>query len=124
MKYPINYYAKALAEAIISQKGNAGQIGRNFIAILKKNGDGTHARNIIAETERLLRVKDGTKKIVLTSARLLKKTPKDILGGILGPNDVCETEVHPELIAGLTVTINDDFRFDGSLKGKLDKLFG
>jgi F0F1-type ATP synthase delta subunit len=31
--------------------------------------------------------------------------------------------VRPELVAGLTITINDDLRFDGSLKGKIDKLF-
>lgn len=123
MKYPIYCYAKALAEAVVSKKGNAGQIERNFIAILKKNGDESHARKIIEESERFLRRKDGTKKIVLSSARPLKKSPKEVLGGILGPEDVCETGVHPELIAGMTLTINDDFRFDGSLKGKIDKLF-
>ena len=123
MKYSIHCYATALAEAIVSEKGNAGHIGKNFIAILKKNGDGSHAKKIIDETERFLRKNDGTKKIVLTSARPLKKTPKEILGGMLGPKDVCKTAIRPELVAGLTIAINDDLRFDGSLKGKIDKLF-
>ena len=123
MKYPIDSYAKALAAAIASQKGNAGQIEGNFVAILKKNGDESHAKKIVREAERFLRKGDGTKKIMLASARQLKKSPKEILGTTLGPEDACETEILPELIAGLTITINDDFRFDGSLKGKLDKIF-
>ena len=123
MKYPINCYAKALAEIIASQKGNAGQIERNFIAILKKNGDVSHAWKIIHETERFLRKKDGTRKVIVRSARPLQRAPKDILGGTLGLGDVYETAVQPELIAGLTISINDDLRFDGSLKGKIDKLF-
>ena len=123
MKYPINSYAKALAEAILSKDGNAKQIEKNFIAILKKNGDESHAWKIIKESERFLRKKDGTKKIVLRSARPLKKSPEDILGEMLGPEDVCEMAVSPDLISGMTITVNDDLRFDGSLKGKIDKMF-
>jgi len=123
MKYPINSYAKALAEAILSKDGNSKQIEKNFIAVLRKNGDESHAWKIIKESEIVLRKKDGTKKIVLRSARPLKKSPKDILGEMLGPEDVCEVAVSPDLIAGMTITVNDDLRFDGSLKGKIDKMF-
>ena len=123
MKYPINSYAKALAEAILSKDGNSKQIEKNFIAVLRKNGDESHAWKIIKESEIVLRKKDGTKKIVLRSARPLKKSPKDILGEMLGPEDVCEVAVSPDLIAGMTITVNDDLRFDGSLKGKIDKIF-
>ena len=89
MKYPIDSYAKALAAAIASQKGNAGQIEGNFVAILKKNGDESHAKKIVREAERFLRKGDGTKKIMLASARQLKKSPKEILGTTLGPEDAC-----------------------------------
>ena len=123
MKYPINSYAKALAEAILSKDGNSKQIEKNFIAVLRKNGDESHAWKIIKESEIVLRKKDGTKKIVLRSARPLKKSPKDILGEMLGPEDVCEVAVSPDLRAGMTITVNDDLRFDGSLKGKIDKIF-
>jgi len=124
MKYSVHYYAKAIAEVVASKKVSAAQIERNFAAILKKNGDESRAGKIVREAERLLRRKDGTKKIVLASARPLKKSAKEILGGMLGSGDACETAIRPELIAGITVAINDEFRFDGSLKGKIDKMFG
>jgi len=123
MKYPINHYARALAEIIASKKEHVAHIEKNFIAILKKNGDEMYAKKILEESERLLRKKDGTKKIILGSARPFVKHPKDILGNLLGSNDVCETVIRPELVAGITITVNDELRFDGSLKGKLDKMF-
>ncbi len=124
MKYPIHSYAKALSEVIASKKESSAHIEKNFIAILRKNGDEMYAKKILEESERLLRKKDGTKKIVLASARPLKESSHTILGDVLGKNDVCKTVIRPDLVAGVTITINDDLRFDGSLKGKLDKMFG
>lgn len=123
MKYPIHLYASALSEAIATKEEKSGKIAPNFISLVVKNGDEAHAAKIVEECESLLRKKDGTKKFVLGFARENRKHPRDILGDAIGPNDVCESVISPELIAGMTITVNDDLRFDGSLKGKLDKMF-
>jgi F0F1-type ATP synthase delta subunit len=122
MKYSINSYAKALAGAIQFSNHNS-QIGENFLSVLKKNRDENYAKKIIEETEKILRQRDNSKKFVITLARSSDKNPKELLKDILTENDSCEVKLKPELIAGMTIKINDNFYFDGSLKGKLDKLF-
>jgi F0F1-type ATP synthase delta subunit len=122
MKYSINSYAKALADAIYFSNNNS-QIGENFLNVLKKNRDENYAKKIIEETEKILRQRDNSKKFVITFARSSDKNPKELLKDILTENDSYEIKVRPELIAGMTIKINDNFYFDGSLKGKLDKLF-
>jgi F0F1-type ATP synthase delta subunit len=125
MKYPVAIYAKALSLAII-EAGPAGEDGvvRNFTELLRKNGDGAGAKKIIKEAWRVVRAKQGLREVVLESARPLSEKHGKSLRGFAGPKDAVVERVNVELIAGVRIVVNDEREFDGSLQGKLNKLFG
>ncbi len=125
MKYSPRLYAAAFADIASRKLGAAEQakIVKNFLAVILKNNDTHELKKILAETDRLLREKTGTRKVVLETARDLKPSPQAILKHFLKKSDVVETNINPDLIAGLRLTINDQEQFDGSLKRKIDKLF-
>jgi F0F1-type ATP synthase delta subunit len=124
MKYPVRTYAKALSEAMIMTHGkSAGEIQKNFLELLRRSGDEAHLAKILEETERLLRAKDGTKKFTVRIARAQKKSAREFVKHLIGPNDAVEEVVDPSLVAGMKVVVNDEVVFDGSLRSKLDKLF-
>jgi F0F1-type ATP synthase delta subunit len=57
-------------------------------------------------------------------ARKQKLSARELAAHLMGPHDAAAQEIDPSLIAGVKVIINDEREFDGSLKTKLDRLFG
>lgn len=124
MKYKPTIYAQALAEAIIENKGKGeAEMLKNFLALVRRNGDESQLRKIVDEADRLIRRSTGVRKVVVESARPLKKPAATLLKNFLKEGDVVQEKVNPELVAGMRITLDDELQFDGSLKGKLDKLF-
>lgn len=128
MKYPAHIYAKALAEVIVGAKGKSEKVQdaivANFIALVRRNGDEAHLRKLVEEAARFTRGKSGVRKVTIGSARSLTPARKKALQHFINSGDVVEEVIDPELVAGVKVIVNDELQFDGSLKGKLDKLFG
>jgi F0F1-type ATP synthase delta subunit len=125
MKYKPELYAKAFARAAEGPLSPAAEkkLVENLIATATKNGDRNALPKILAEAEKLLRRKEGVRKVVIASARPLGKEAKAEVKKLLKKGDVVEEAVDPELQAGITVTVDDELQFDGSLRHKLDKLF-
>jgi len=121
MKYPTRIYAEGLAEAIASGR-DAAAIRRNFMALLDRYGDGVHLPKIIEETERLLRRRDGSKKVVVSFARPQPKSARALTGPLVGPQDALEEVIDPTLVAGMKIVVNDERAFDASLRTKLDAM--
>lgn len=124
MKYPVHYYAQALAESVAAAKpAQEAKIVKNFLALVQKNGDAAHLYKIVEEAARMARAKAGVRKVTLETARTLDKRQRDILKTFIKPGDISEEKINAELIAGVNIIIDGERRFDGSLKGKLDRLF-
>ncbi|MGB7957354.1 MAG: F0F1 ATP synthase subunit delta [Minisyncoccia bacterium] len=124
MRYSIDQYAKALAAAILEKKpGNEAVIQKNFHELLRRNGEEARAKKILDLTGRLLRAKKGNREVVFESARKLTAAHEKELGKFLKADDQVSLRVNPGLIAGVRVTIDGEHEFDGSLRGKLDKIF-
>lgn len=127
MKYPAHIYAKALAEVIVAAKAASDTeqdaIVRRFVALVRKNGDEAHLRKIVEEAARFVRGKSGVRKVMMETARPLGAAQKKQLAAFTKAGDVIVEKVNPELVAGVKIIVNDELQFDGSLKGKLDKLF-
>lgn len=128
MKYPAHIYAKALAEVIAdsSKKPNekeSAKIVKNFLELVERNGDGMHLRKILEEAARFARGAAGIRKVSVESARALNTAQEREIAKFLKSDDVVEYELDPELIAGIRLVIDDEMQFDGSLRGKLDKIF-
>ena len=124
MKYSIQNYAKALVETIEDPKANQNVIAKNFLALVRKNGDEGRAKKILEEASRLSRGKSGGREVVIESARPLGKSQEKLLQQFVKPGDTLKYTIDPDLVAGVKIIVNDDMQFDGTMKGKLDKLFG
>lgn len=124
MRYSTQNYAKALASAASQAKPeDSARIIRNFKRLLQKSGDEAHAEKIIKEAERILLLRDGGREIVFESARPLVTSPHKSFPGFITHEDTVTLRINPDLVAGVRVIVNGEREFDGSLKGKLDKLF-
>jgi F0F1-type ATP synthase delta subunit len=128
MKYSATMYAQAFVAALTHEgegkKETQAVMAKNFLKLVRESGDETHLEKILEETERLLRQKDGTRKLVVESARPLDAHSQTLIKKLAHHGDIIEEKISPELIAGIKITANDEMQFDGSLKSKLDKVFG
>jgi F0F1-type ATP synthase delta subunit len=123
MRYSLQNYAEAFAAAV--REAGADQqdtVARNFLALLGKSGDDVYAENIVKATERLLRKRDGGREVVVESARPLEISNRNLLSEIATAKDAVTLRVNPDLVAGVRIFIDEEMEFDGSLKGKLDKM--
>ena len=124
MRYSLKNYAEALAVAIHNtEPTRSDTIVKNFLILLGKSGDEVHAEKIVNAAERILRKKDGGREIILESARPLERENQKLLSGIAGKKDSVAMRIDPNLVAGVRIVIDGEKEFDGSLKGKLDKMF-
>ena len=124
MRYSLKNYAEALAAAIHDiDPARSGAIVKNFLVLLGKSGDEVHAEKIVNAAERILRKKDGGREVIFESARSLEPGNKKLLSGVAREKDIVATHINPDLVAGVRIVIDGEQEFDGSLKGKLDKMF-
>lgn len=124
MKYPPHIYAKALVAALGAGGIPADAAADNFLRVVRANGDEGHLRKILEEASRFARGKDGVRKVAIASARPLTPGQRATLTRFTKPGDVVEYETNPALVAGVTITVDDEMQFDGSLKSKLNRLVG
>jgi F0F1-type ATP synthase delta subunit len=125
MKYLIQDYAKALAAVVVEARSSDGaMIQRNFRSLLQKNSDEARGGKILEATARLLRAKQGGREVILESARKLSASHRQELEKFLRPDDQAVERVNPSLVAGVRITVDGEYEFDGSLRGKMDKIFG
>ena len=125
MKYPAHIYAKALAEAIAHAKGKAAEdaVLKNFIALVRRNGDEGNIRKLVEEAARMVRGKSGVRKVTIETARAQGAAQRKSLRRFIKEGDIVEERIDPTLVAGVKIILDDELQFDGSLKGKMDKIF-
>ena len=128
MKYAPHIYAKALVEVLSAPPGPGRQhddeIAKNFLALVRKNGDEGHLRKILEEASRFARGKSGVRKVTIESARALAPAQRKEVEHLIKQGDVVEERIDPDLIAGIKIILNDELQFDGSLKNKLNRVLG
>ena len=124
MKYSPSIYAKALSEVAIDPTADkrANVLVKNFLKLVEKNNDQHQLKKIFQETEKLVREKTGKRKVVLETARPIKKLDSAVKK-IIKKGDILEEKINPDLIAGLKIILNDEKQFDGSMAKKIKQLF-
>ncbi len=125
MKYPARMYAAAFAELAAGRlkPEDEKRLTANLVKLAARNGDSHQLPAILKESDRLLRMKTGMRKVTVESARPLTKKMQDELAKVLKKDDVLETRIDPGLVAGVKLTVDEQSQFDGSLRRKLDRLF-
>ncbi len=83
-----------------------------------------HLRKILEEASRFARGRNGLRKVVIDSARVLTPSQRKEVERFLKKEDVVVERTDPSLVAGVRITVNEELQFDGSLKRKMDRAFG
>jgi F-type H+-transporting ATPase subunit delta len=82
-------------------------------------------RAILSAIQRLTRLEEARRKVVVESATALSATEgQKVVAGLAkdyGDNLTIEYKTNPDLLGGLRIKVGDDV-FDGSVKGRLDRL--
>ncbi|MBI2888905.1 MAG: F0F1 ATP synthase subunit delta [Candidatus Liptonbacteria bacterium] len=131
MKYPPAYYAKAFCAAVadpVKARSAHGarhidELVKNFARCIEKNGDEHNAPKILAATEKLLHATTGTKEVTFVTARPSPKPLRGAFHHLIHPHDTVHEVCDPSLVGGVKVVINDEEQYDGTLRGKIEKLF-
>src|ERR1700722_14850261 len=124
MKYSTHDYAKALVEAIENPAvKDKNAIEKNFLALVRRNGDEARLMKILTEAARISRGKDGSRQVIVEAARKLSASQEKIVHQFMKPGDIAEYSTNPDLVAGIKITVNDEMQFDGTMKAKLDRMF-
>lgn len=120
MKYPPKNYAFALLD--IPEKSLTKDAFRNFLRILRKNGDLAKLPRILAELKKQYRKKYGTKDVEIVLVREDKKIISQMQHA-LKLNEEPRVVIKKEILGGAVVTINDELLIDGSVKTRMEKMF-
>ncbi len=125
MKYQPKFYAQVFAELAAKKLSSTEEkkLLNNLLQTVKRNGDERQLPKILEAAEKLLREKEGRRKVVLQSARPLRGAVRNNLSKFLRKNDVVEEKTNPALVAGVKIVVNDETQLDFSLASKLKKLF-
>ncbi len=123
MKYRPEIYARALTALAQNQPQKIAEYFRNFMIVLRRNGDLPALKKITARVEALVIRAHGGRKIIFESARELPAEQLKQLTQKFSSRDVIEAKINPDLIAGVRIKIDGEAIVDATLKRKLKKLF-
>lgn len=96
---------------------------RNFLGMLKRNGDFSRLSEILRFIERFFYKKNGITKVEVTTAREAKKEFESELHERFDKKAEISFTVQPGIIGGTVIKINDETLIDASVKRRIDKLF-
>lgn len=125
MKHSVKTYAQAFAAAAAGKHSPAKekQMVQRFAAMVRRNGDAALLAKITEEAGRLLRAKEGIRKFVIETARPLPGKLHQEVRRLPKAKDVVEEKVEPALVAGVRVTVDEEWQYDASLDRKLRRIF-
>ncbi len=123
IKFSNLQYAKALLAAL-GDKSHSEQREaiKRFLILLRKNRDMPRLALILKETDRQELHERGMRRVQIESAAKLSGELKREIEKILGKNILLEEKVKSELLAGMTLLVNDETLIDASGRRQLGKL--
>jgi F0F1-type ATP synthase delta subunit len=121
MKHPPSLYAKTLLA--IPESSLTKETLRNFLRILRKNGDLAKLSRILQELKKQYRKKHNTKDVEITLARENSKIVSRMQHALKLKTEP-RIVIKKEILGGAVVTINDEILIDGSVHARIQKLFG
>ncbi len=124
MKHSPRQYAEALYLALDGKApARRAEILKNFMKVLDKNHDSNLAKRILIDFEKVTLAKEGVKKVDIESASPLTESVRKDIETKLGGKVLMTEKVNPELIAGLTILVNDSRFIDASARTQINNIF-
>ncbi|MDO8639382.1 MAG: F0F1 ATP synthase subunit delta, partial [bacterium] len=124
MTYSPKDYAQSFCDVILKTKSEnkIGHSIKNFLDLVRRNRDQKKLKEIIDLAENIINQKTGRRKITIESARELKGKNKKTADSCIRKTDKVERKINPDLLAGVRITINNEFQIDGSFSNKIKKV--
>ncbi len=122
MKYSASCYADTFLE-LAKGKPAPRALMRNFLSLVRRNGDMPKLPDILRSIEKKLFAREGIQKVEVTAARDIRKELERRLRAEFGKNADIRFSFTPEIIGGAVIRVNDGILIDASVKRQLDKLF-
>jgi F0F1-type ATP synthase delta subunit len=124
MRYSAKKYAQALYE---SSKGKSSsesdKVAKAFLALLDHYHDRSLLARIVEQYEKIRRQQEGITKVeAITAKKLSGQTKSEIEKKFNGKVEIGE-RVHPEVLGGIKLIINDEYQIDGTMQGRVEKLY-
>src|SRR3989338_5702239 len=120
MKYQSKIYAESLLE--VFEKKPQAEILRNFLRLVRKNGDFSKLPKILYDFKKLYNKNHGIKEVKVEIAREDKSIINQVKE-ILKLKQEPEVEIKKEILGGVIVSIDDEVIVDGSIKSRIDNMF-
>lgn len=124
MRYPIKKYAQALYEVSKgSSQAESEKIAKQFIALLTHYHDLSLLPKIIERYGRIRREIEKVVKVQATTAKKLTGKTRDEIEKKFAGRIELEERVHPEVLGGIKLIINDEYLIDNTLQGRVERLY-
>jgi F0F1-type ATP synthase delta subunit len=124
MKYSPQQYAEALHDSLEGEIGTKRvKILQRFDELLAKNRDGHLKNRILAQFEKIHLEKQGLRKVDVESAKPVSLETKEQLKKIIGDKILLTEKVNPDLVAGITILVDDSLYIDASARTRIQQLF-
>ncbi len=124
MKYKPSQYAEGLYEILKEKRPEEHkEVLKKFYTVLQKNGDSGMIDIILTRYEKLYLQKEGLRKVTVQSASPLSSELKKEIEQNIGSKILYTETVKPELLAGLTILLDDSVFIDASGRTRIDNLF-
>ena len=116
-------YARALVQSLEgASEQKQKEIISRFKSLLKKRGDLRHLSSVFQEFEKLWEERDGKIARVVSHAGLSVSFAGLIKGALKEKGYQIKEEQDKSLIGGVAVFLGNEYLFDNTVKGKLQKL--
>jgi F0F1-type ATP synthase delta subunit len=124
MTHTPKQYAEALYQAL-EKKSEVERLKvlKRFLAMLEKNKQMNSLRRILNYYERIFLKERGLVKVDIESASPLPTNVRDTIEKQLGKPMLVSEKVNADLLAGLTIIIDDRLSIDASGRTRLTHLF-
>src|SRR3989344_849281 len=119
MKYQSKIYAESLLE--VFEKKPQAEILRNFLRLVRKNGDFSKLPKILYDFKKLYNKKHGIKEVKVEISRDDKNIVREVQE-ILHLKHEPDVVTNKDILGGVVVTIDNEVIIDGSIKTRLQKI--
>jgi F0F1-type ATP synthase delta subunit len=117
-------YAESLFGALEHKAPEARrEILKNLLRVLDKNHDSSLLKRILIDFEKVTLHKEGMRKVEVESVSPLSEQVKKDIQATLGSDVVITEKINEELVAGMTILVDDSLFIDASARAQINSIF-
>jgi F0F1-type ATP synthase delta subunit len=124
MNHTPRQYAEALYRALEGKDAAArGDVLKNFLRVLDRNHDSNLLKRILVDFEKISLAKEGKRKVEVTTVSPLTEFVRKDIEQLFGEKVIMTEKINEELIAGMTILVDDSLFIDASARTQINSIF-